>query len=111
MGVKFDADVIDRMRGLAETEGWTYDHGRGGGPQPSLSDAARRLVGEALDARQGTARIPLTEQGLAWIDAEADREGVTRDRMVKVLLSEAQVARDAGRSTTQARRNGAQRKD
>lgn len=104
--VRFERDVVNRLHSLAEAEGWLHFHGVELGSAPSISEAARRLVDEALAARDGDGvpasadpghagshAVTVAPGGLAWIDAEAEREGVDRDAMVRTLLREASQAR------------------
>lgn len=98
--VRFDPETVARITALATAEGWTWRPSASAAPLPSVSEGVRRLVCEALDARDAPAApepsehvVTVHPRGLEWIDAEAEREGVTRDDMVRTLLREARAAR------------------
>lgn len=101
--VRFTADAVKRVTAVAASEGWTWTPSPSVDPLPSVSDAVRRLVTEALDTRDAPATgeqghtVTIAPAGLDWIDREADRTGQTRDDVVRALLREAVAAREAKR--------------
>jgi hypothetical protein len=95
--VRFHPDDVKAITAVAETEGWTWRPSTTADPLPSVSDAVRRLVLEALDTRTRADTVTIPPAVLAWIDKEAARTDSTREDTVVALLREAATARSAKR--------------